>query len=177
VRYAIAHYGKIDGLVNNAGIYPGMFDIISTSNEVWQKVINTNLTSVYYGCKHVIPQLKKNMGGAIVNIASIAGLVGGNGAAYSASKGGLIALSKDLAVTHAVDNIRVNVICPGGVLTPMTEALVVKPEMAIAIKQLSPQGRMADAKEIASGALFLMSNEASFVTGSTLVMDGGAVAR
>jgi cyclopentanol dehydrogenase len=170
-------FGKIDGLVNNAGIYPGFYDCENTSDELWNKIIATNLTGPFLGCKKVIPHLRKNGGGSILNIASIAGLVGGNGAAYSSSKGGLLLLTKDLAATFAKDNIRVNAICPGGVKTPMTEALIGMPGMDEAIKNMSPQGRMAEAIEIANGAIFLISDESSFVTGAELVIDGGSVAR
>ena len=170
-------YGKIDILVNNAGIYPGYVNCESTSTKLWNKVIATNLTGPFLGCKTVIPYLRKNGGGSIINISSIAGVVGGNGTAYTSSKGGLCLLSKDLAVELAKDKIRVNTICPGGVLTPMTEDLLNTPEMATMIKNMSPQGRIADPMEIALGALYLASDEASFVTGAELVIDGGSVAR
>jgi NAD(P)-dependent dehydrogenase (short-subunit alcohol dehydrogenase family) len=177
IAATLTRFGKIDILVNNAGIFPGFEDGENTSLELWDKVIAINLTGPFLGCKACIPHIRNAGGGAIVNIASIAGLAGGNGTAYSASKGGLRLLGKDLAVTHAKDNIRVNTICPGGVLTPMTENLVKNPEMEEMIKAMSPQGRMADAEEIATGVLFLASDEASFVTGTDLVIDGGAVAR
>ena len=170
-------FGKIDILVNNAGIYPGFVNCESTTLKLWNKVIATNLTGPFLGCKTVIPYLIKSGGGSIVNIASIAGIVGGNGTAYSSAKGGLCLLSKDLAVELAKDNIRVNTVCPGGVLTPMTHELLNTPEMAEMIKNMSPQGRIADSMEIALGVLYLASNESSFVTGTELVIDGGSVAR
>lgn len=170
-------YGRIDILVNNAGVYPGFIDCEQTTKELWDNVIAINLTGPFLGCKLCIPHIRKAGGGAIVNIASIAGLVGGNGVAYSASKGGLRLLTKDLAVTFAKDKIRVNAICPGAVLTPMTEELLANPEMKETIKNMSPQGRVADAIEIAWGALYLASDESSFVTGVDLAIDGGAVAR
>lgn len=173
----ISLYGRLNILVNNAGIFPGFTDEEHTSLALWNKIISINLTGPFLGCRYCIPLLRKAGGGSIVNIASIAGLVGGNGPAYSASKGGLRLLSRDLAVTYAKDNIRVNTICPGGVLTPMTETLIKEPGMDDMVKNMSPQGRMADASEIATGALFLASNESTFVTGSDLIMDGGAVAR
>ena len=177
IEKTLSLYGRIDVLVNNAGVFPGFTDCEQTSKELWDKVIAINLTGPFLGCKYVIPYMRKAGGGSIVNIASIAGLVGGNGTAYTASKGGLRLLGKDLAVTFAKDKIRVNTICPGGVLTPMTEALLSQPAMNEMIKNMSPQGRVADAKEIAWGALFLASDETSFVTGIDLTMDGGAVAR
>lgn len=170
-------YGRIDILVNNAGIFPGFTDCEQTTKALWDKVIAINLTGAFLGCKASIPHMRKAGGGSVVNIASIAGLVGGNGVAYSASKGGLRMLTKDLAVTLAKDKIRVNSICPGGVLTPMTEHLMAQPGMDEMIKNMSPQGRMADAVEIAWGALYLASDESSFTTGTDLTIDGGAVAR
>ena len=177
VKLAVELYGRIDVLINNAGIYPGFVDCENTSIELWDKVLSINLTGPFLGCKICIPYLRKAGGGSIVNIASIAGLVGGNGTAYSASKGGLRLFSMDLAVNLAKDNIRVNTICPGGVATPMTEALLKAPGMAELIKTMSPQGRIAEAIGIAYGALFLASDESSFVTGLDLTMDGGSVAR
>jgi len=177
VDLALSLYGRIDVLVNNAGIYPGFVDIENTSIDLWGKVIAINLTGPFLGCKVCIPHMRNAGGGSIVNIASIAGLVGGNGTAYSSSKGGLRLLTKDLAVTLAKDKIRVNAICPGGVLTPMTEEMVSSPEMKEMIANTSPQGRMADAMEIAWGALYLASDESSFMTGADMAIDGGAVAR
>lgn len=173
----IALFGKIDILINNAGIFPGFTDCEQTSRELWDKVIAINLTGPFNGCHTCIPIMKKNGGGNIVNIASIAGLVGGNGAAYSSSKGGLLLLTKDIAVTLAKDNIRANAICPGGVLTPMTDFLVKLPGMMDNIRNMSPQGRMADPIEIANAALYLASDDSLFMTGAHLVIDGGAVAR
>jgi len=177
VQMAMNLYGRIDVLVNNAGVYPGFVDCEKTSLEIWGRVISINLTGPFLGCKICIPYLRKTGGGSIINIASIAGLVGGNGSAYSASKGGLRLFSMDLAVSLAKDHIRVNTICPGGVVTPMTAELLNLPGMIETIKNMSPQGRMADPIEIAYGALFLASDESSFVTGLDLTMDGGSVAK
>ncbi len=174
---AIELHGKLDVLVNNAGVYPGFADCENTSIELWGHVLSINLTGPFIGCKTSIPYLRNNGGGAIINIASIAGLVGGNGSAYSSSKGGLVLFGKDLAVNLAKDKIRVNTVCPGGVLTPMTEELMKTPGMEQTIKDMSPQGRMADPIEIANGVLFLASDESSFMTGAELVIDGGSVAR
>lgn len=177
INKTLSLYGRIDVLVNNAGIFPGFFDCEKTSKELWDKVIAVNLTGPFLGCKACIPHMRKSGGGSIINVASIAGLVGGNGTAYTSSKGGLRLLTKDLAVTLAKDNIRVNTICPGAVLTPMTEDLLSNPEMKENIKNMSPQGRVADAMEIAWGALYLASDESTFTTGADMTIDGGAVAR
>lgn len=177
VTKTISLFDHLDILVNNAGVFPGFTNCEETSKELWDKVIAINLTGPFLGCKACIPHLRKAGGGSVVNIASIAGLVGGNGVAYSSSKGGLCLLSKDLAVTLAKDKIRVNTICPGAVLTPMTKDLLASPEMQEMIRNMSPQGRVAEAIEIANGALYLASDESLFVTGAELVIDGGAVAR
>lgn len=174
---AIELYGKIDILVNNAGVYPFGASCDNTDKALWDKVIAINLTGPFLGVKAVIPHMKKNKQGAIVNVSSIAGMVGGNGSAYTASKGGLRLLTKDLAVEYAKDNIRVNSLHPGGVLTPMTEGSLNTPGMKEMIKSMSPQGRMADPNELAYAALFLASAESSFMTGAELVVDGGAIAR
>lgn len=176
IDQTLSLYGHIDVLVNNAGVYPGFVDCENTNVTLWGKLLSINLTGPFLGCKACIPHLRKNKSGSIINIASIAGVVGGNGTAYSASKGGLLALSRDLAVTLAKDKIRVNAISPGGVVTPMTESLIAMPEMKEKIKSMSPQGRMAVPDEIAWAAVYLASDESSFMTGANMVIDGGAVA-
>ncbi|MEY4595347.1 MAG: hypothetical protein RIQ47_1757 [Bacteroidota bacterium] len=176
-NYCMELYGRINVLVNNAGVFPAGKTTENTSPEEWHKIISINLTGPFLGCKLVLPFMQKSSGGAIVNVSSIAGLVGGNGPAYSASKAGLRLLTKDLAVEYAKYNIRVNALLPGGVSTPMTENLVKAPGMDQVIKTMSPQGRMAEAIELANGALFLSSDESSFMTGADMVMDGGAVIR
>lgn len=177
VDKTMALYGRIDILVNNAGVFPGFMDCEHTDTANWQRVLNINLTGPFLGSRACIPLMRQGGGGSIVNVASIAGIDGGNGIAYSSSKGGLRLLSKDLAVSLAKDNIRVNTVCPGAVFTPMTEGLLQSPEMKETIKAMSPQGRVSDPVEIAWGILYLASPEASFVTGTDLVIDGGAVAR
>jgi len=177
VDKTLALFGHIDILVNNAGVFPGFQSCEETTKAQWDKIIAINLTGPLLGCQVCIPHMRKAGGGSIVNIASIAGLVGGNGVAYSSSKGGLRLLSKDLAVTLAKDNIRVNTICPGAVLTPMTKDILKLPDMNEQIKQMSPQGRVAEPVEIAWAVLFLASDESSFMTGAEMTIDGGAVAR
>ncbi|MFM7217061.1 MAG: SDR family NAD(P)-dependent oxidoreductase [Bacteroidota bacterium] len=176
VDKCLALFGRIDILVNNAGVYPPGKTSETTTLEEWARILTINLTGPFLGCKTVLPHMK-DAGGSIIHVSSIAGFVGGNGPAYSSSKGGLIALSKDLAVEYAKYKIRVNTLDPGGVLTPMTEAIVKAPGVEAMIKASSPQGRMADPIELAYGALFLASDESSFMTGSDLVMDGGLIAR
>lgn len=179
VDKALQLYGKIDILVNNAGVYQPMETTEATSPERWNQIMAINATSAFLGAKAALPHLKKSGKGAIVNVSSIAGMVGGNGAAYSASKAAMRLLTKDQAIEFAPFNIRVNSIHPGGVLTPMTEH-VLPPDQAekdAMMKAMCPLGRIAEASEIAYGALFLASDEASYVTGSELAIDGGLTAR
>ncbi|MCB9305492.1 MAG: glucose 1-dehydrogenase [Lewinellaceae bacterium] len=179
VDKALQLYGRIDILVNNAGVYQPMETTEATSLERWNQIIAINVTSAFLGAKAVLPHLKQSGGGAIVNISSIAGLVGGNGAAYSASKAAMHLLTKDQAIEFAPCHIRVNSIHPGGVLTPMTENLIpADPEQrAVMMQGMCPMGRIGEAMEIAYGALFLAGGESSYVTGSELVIDGGMTAR
>lgn len=174
---AIMLYGSIHILVNNAGIYPPGANMENTTVQDWNKLMAINLTGPFIGTKVCLPYLRNADGGSVVNISSIAGLVGGNGPAYTASKGALRLLTKDNAVEFAKYNIRVNSIHPGGVLTPMTEFLFNMPDPEETIKNMCPMGRIGQAIEIAYGALYLASDEASYVTGAELVIDGGLVAR
>ncbi len=177
VDLAVTTYGKIDILVNNAGIYPPGATTENTSLKDWGKIMDINVTGPFIGSKLCLPHLKSAGRGSIVNISSIAGIVGGNGPAYSASKGALRLLTKDQAVEFAKDNIRVNSIHPGGVLTPMTDFLMTMPESTEMLHNMCPLGRIGQAMEIAYGALYLSSDESSYTTGTELVIDGGLTAR
>jgi len=177
IAKTIAAFGRIDILVNNAGVYPPGSTIENITQGMWNEVIGINLTGPFIGTRLCVPYMKMVGKGAIVNIDSIAGIVGGNGPAYTASKGGLRLLTKDNAVELAKYNIRVNSIHPGGVLTPMTEPLFVTEEAKASIKNMCPMERIGQSIEIAYGALYLASDEASYVTGAELVIDGGLVAR
>lgn len=168
---------RVDVLVNNAGIFPPFLYAENTDKKMWDKVISINLSGVFLGCKAVIPHMKKSGGGSIINISSIAGMAGGAGAAYSASKGGVRLITKDLAVEYGKNNIRVNSIMPGAILTPMTSDLVKDKKMSTKMKNMSALGRIGNAEEVAYGALFLASDESSFVTGADLVIDGGCLAK
>jgi NAD(P)-dependent dehydrogenase (short-subunit alcohol dehydrogenase family) len=176
VETAVLLFGKIDILVNNAGIFHAGSSTENCSQEEWQRFMNVNLTGPFLGVKAALPFLKQQSG-VIVNIASIAAMVGGNGPAYSASKGGLRMLTRDMAIEFATFGIRVNGLYPGGVLTPMTEALVQSPEMKALIEASCPMKRMASSEEMAKAILFLASDDASFATGTELVVDGGLTAR
>jgi NAD(P)-dependent dehydrogenase (short-subunit alcohol dehydrogenase family) len=145
-------------------------------------VLNVNLNGVFFGCKHVIPQMIRQGGGSIVNTASIAGLVGSpNLAAYCASKGGVIALTKEIALDYAKSNIRINCVCPGAIMTPMIERFVSRapnPEKVLEnLKIMHPLGRLGKPEEVANAVLFLASDDASFITGAAYPVDGGLTAQ
>lgn len=177
VNAALAAYGAVHILVNNAGIYPAGATLINTTLQQWEHVMAVNLTGPFLGAQLCVQHMVAAGGGAIVNISSIAGMVGGNGPAYSASKGGLRLLTKDMAVELAPHGIRVNSIHPGGVLTPMTEGLVNMPSADELLKNMCPMQRIGRAEEIAAGALYLASDASSYATGTELVIDGGMIAR
>lgn len=179
VEKALHLYARIDILVNNAGIYQPMETTEATTLDRWNQILSVNLNSAFLGARAVLPHLKRAGKGAIVNISSIAGMVGGNGAPYSASKAGMRLLTKDQAIEFAPYHIRVNSIHPGGVMTPMV-APILPPDPATRdamMKAMCPLGRIGEAIEIAYGALFLASEEASYITGAELVIDGGMTAR
>jgi len=177
VDRTVAMFGTVNILVNNAGVYPAGANTINTTPEQWDRIIAINLTGPFIGSRLCIPYMQKSGGGSIVNISSIAGIVGGNGPAYTASKGALRLLTKDMAVEFAKDKIRVNSIHPGGVLTPMTAPLMVTEESWDNVKKMCPMGRMGDSLEIAFGALYLASDESTYTTGAELIIDGGLTAR
>jgi len=169
--------GKLTILVNNAGIgLPEDRGVEQTSLETWHKTLAVNLTGVFLGMKSVIPEMRKAGHGSIVNISSIAGLVGGGTLpAYHASKGGVRILSKTAAIQYAKENIRINSVHPGGVDTEILSPFGERWKQAAA--KAHPLGRMAVSEEIAYGVLYLASQESSFVTGTELVIDGGMTAR
>jgi len=181
IAESLRRYKKIDILFNNAGIELQK-PVTETSNEELAKVIDINLKGVFYGCKYAIPYMIRNGGGSIINTASVAGLVGfSNLAAYSASKGAVVALTKQIAIDYAKKNIRVNCICPGVIATPMVERFIAKSpnpeETRRQLNEIHPIGRIGKAEEVANAVLFLASDESSFITGHSLVIDGGLSAQ
>jgi NAD(P)-dependent dehydrogenase (short-subunit alcohol dehydrogenase family) len=174
---ASAVYGGIDVLFNNAGISPPEDDsILTTDLDAWRRVQEVNLTSVYLCCRHGIPHLQARGGGSVINTASFVAVLGSatSQISYTASKGGVLAMSRELAVQFAREGIRVNALCPGPVNTPLLQELFAK-DPARAARRLVhvPMGRFAEPDEIASAALFLASDDASFVTATTFLVDGG----
>jgi NAD(P)-dependent dehydrogenase (short-subunit alcohol dehydrogenase family) len=173
-------YGRIDILVNNAAICPAG-DILTTTEAIWDEVIGVNLKGVFLCSKFAIPHMVENGGGAIVNIGSINSLMAmENEAAYDASKGGVLMLTKAMALDFARSNIRVNCICPGAIETPMLTASLdtaKDPKAArAALIQKHPLRRTGTPEEIAQAALFLATNDSSFITGATIPVDGGILA-
>jgi NAD(P)-dependent dehydrogenase (short-subunit alcohol dehydrogenase family) len=162
---------------NNAGISPPEDDsILTTSLEAWKRVQEVNLTSVYLCCRAAIPLMQARGGGSIINTASFVAVMGAatSQISYTASKGGVLALSRELGVQFARERIRVNALCPGPVDTPLLrELFAADPERAARRLVHIPMGRFAEATEIANAALFLASDESSFVTASTFLVDGG----
>jgi NAD(P)-dependent dehydrogenase (short-subunit alcohol dehydrogenase family) len=174
---AVGEYGGIDVSFHNAGISPTDDDsILDTPIDVWRRVQEVNLTSVYLCCRHAIPRMQARGGGSIINTASFVAVMGAatSQVSYTASKGGVLAMSRELGVQFARENIRVNALCPGPVNTPMLQELFAKdPERAARRLVHIPMGRFAEASEIAAAVAFLASDDASFITASTFLVDGG----
>jgi NAD(P)-dependent dehydrogenase (short-subunit alcohol dehydrogenase family) len=181
VRDMYAHareaYGKLDVLFNNAGISPNDdASVLNTSLEAWQRVQDVNLKSVFLCCKYGIPHLLEGDGGSVINTASFVAVMGAatSQISYTASKGAVLALSRELGVEFGRAGVRVNALCPGPVNTPLLQELFAKdPEKAARRLVHLPMGRFAEAREIANAALFLASDESSYVTASTFLVDGG----
>lgn len=180
VEWVIQEHGTVDVLINCAGVIFPARNILDTTEEEWDMTLDVNLKGVFLMSKTVIPHLASKGSGSIINISSVWGVVGAFGAAaYCASKGGVVMLTKAMAIDHARDGIRVNCICPGSVDTPMLrhelESAVDSPSLAV-VAGKHALGRVACPDEIAESAWFMASNGASFITGSVLMVDGGRTA-
>ena len=177
MRTANETYGSIDIAFNNAGISPPDDDsILDTGLDAWRRVQEVNLTSVYLCCKAVLPYMREQRRGSIINTASFVAVMGAatSQISYTASKGGVLAMSRELGVQFAREGIRVNALCPGPVDTPLLRELFASdPERAARRMVHIPMGRFGDAVEIANAVVFLASDESSFVTASTFLVDGG----
>ena len=173
---AVDRFGRVDVLVNNAGINP-TGDVLATSVEDWERVMAVNLRGPFLGCKFGVQAMLKSGGGSIINMSSVSGLEAGpfSQFAYEVSKAGVIALTKSVAQDYAAKGIRVNCMCPGGTATPMVSKLVeaMDPEQKEAYIGVVPMGRLAKPEEVASVAAFLASDESSYITGASIVVDGG----
>jgi NAD(P)-dependent dehydrogenase (short-subunit alcohol dehydrogenase family) len=174
---AVEAYGSVDVAFNNAGISPPEDgSILETGLDAWARVQQVNLTSVYLCCKHVIPYMQRQGKGSIINTASFVAVMGAatSQISYSASKGGVLAMSRELGVQFAREGIRVNALCPGPVNTPLLQELFAKdPERAARRLVHVPMGRFAEPTEMAAAVAFLASDDSSFITASTFLVDGG----
>lgn len=176
VQAAEETYGKLDVLFNNAGIMHGQDgDAVDTDEEVWEQTMAVNLRGVFLGCKHGIPALRRAGGGSIINTASFVALMGAATPqlAYTASKGGVLAMTRELAVIHARENIRVNALCPGPLRTELLMSFLDTDEKKQRRLVHIPMGRFGEAEEMARAALYLASEDSSFMTGSSFTVDGG----
>ena len=176
IGLAESKYGKLDILVNNAGIVR-RFNLENTTEEVWDQVMDVNAKGVFLGTKYALPAMRRAGGGSIVNISSISGMVSVGHPAYIASKGAVRLFTKATAIQHAKDNIRCNSVHPGPIDTPMRYSGQSDPDAVGRIPLDVPLRRDGTSEDIAYGVLYLASDEASFVTGSELVIDGGVIAQ
>jgi NAD(P)-dependent dehydrogenase (short-subunit alcohol dehydrogenase family) len=179
VAFAETQFGKLDVLFNNAGIMHGKDDdAIATDEAIWDLTMNVNAKGVFFGCKFGIPALRRAGGGSIINTASFVALMGAATPqiAYTASKGAVLSLTRELAVIHARENIRVNALCPGPLRTKLLMDFLDTEEKRQRRLVHIPMGRFGEAQEIASAALFLASDESSYVTGTQFLVDGGLTA-
>ncbi len=178
VQAAETAYGRLDVLFNNAGIMHNEDgDAVGTSEEVWDTTQAVNLKGVFLGCKYGIPALRRTGGGSVINTASFVALLGAATPqlAYTASKGGVLAMTRELAIVHARENIRVNALCPGPLRTEMLMSFLDTDEKKNRRLVHIPMGRFGEASEMARAALFLSSDESSYMTGSSFTVDGGIV--
>jgi len=179
VDTAVDVYGGLHVLFNNAGIFPDDDGgVLDTPPDTWQRVMEVNLKGVWLGCRAAVPAMLESGGGSIINVASFVALMGAATAqiAYTASKGGVLAMTRELAVEYARRGIRANSLCPGPIETPLLAELLADPERRQRRLVHIPIGRFGRPEEIAKAALFLASDDASFITGSALVVDGGITA-
>ncbi|MDH5361913.1 MAG: glucose 1-dehydrogenase [Aigarchaeota archaeon] len=180
VRFAVSSYGRLDILFNNAGIAGPNAPIHKLSEEDWDRVMNVNLKGVFLGSRYVVPQMIRQGGGVVINTASELGLVGSPGhPAYSASKGGVIALTKAMAVGLAKHNIRVNCVCPGATDTALLKDFVKKRKKKKELQKIAsdiPMKRLGRPEDIAKAVLYLACDDSSYVTGTYILVDGGSTA-
>jgi NAD(P)-dependent dehydrogenase (short-subunit alcohol dehydrogenase family) len=180
MRATVDRFGGIDVLYNNAGISPDDdASILDTSVEAWDRVQNVNTKGVFLCCKHGIPYLRERGGGSVINVASFVAIVGAatSQISYTASKGAVLSLSRELAVQFAREGIRVNALCPGPVETPLLLNIFGDNPAALERRRIHwPTGRLAKPREVVNGALFLASDDSSYVNGATFLVDGGLTA-
>jgi NAD(P)-dependent dehydrogenase (short-subunit alcohol dehydrogenase family) len=180
VTGTVQEFGRLDVLLPSAGFGAGG-DVVKTTEEYWDRVLDLDLRAVFLACKYAIPEMRKVGAGAIVHVASIGGVCGGHmgtgfAASFAAAKGGVVNLTRSMAVAHAKENIRVNCVCPGYIATPCIQGILDDPKRLAAASARHPMGRIGRAEEVAAAVAFLASDEASFITGAILAVDGGYLA-
>jgi NAD(P)-dependent dehydrogenase (short-subunit alcohol dehydrogenase family) len=175
VTETVEAFGRLDVLFPSAGVGAGG-DVVETTEEYWDRVLGLDLRGVFLACKYAIPEMRKNGSGAIVLVSSIGGLLGNWGASFCAAKGAIVNLTRQMALAHATDNIRVNCICPGYIATPIIQGILNDPERLEKASARHPMGRIGQPEEVAAAVAFLASDEASFITGAILPIDGGYLA-
>jgi NAD(P)-dependent dehydrogenase (short-subunit alcohol dehydrogenase family) len=179
IAHAVTTYGGLNVLYNNAGISPGDDDgVVNTADDVWEATLDVNVTGVARCCRHGIPAMLASGGGSIINVASFVAHLGAATPqiAYTASKGAVLSMTREIAVIHARQGIRANALCPGPVLTPLLAKFLSDDAKRQRRLVHIPMGRFGEAIEIAKGALFLASDDSSFMTGQSLLIDGGITA-
>ena len=179
VETTVSETGGLHVLFNNAGIFPdGDGSPVETPLDIWEWVIDVNLKGVFLGCKYGIPAMLESGGGSIINTASFVAVLGAatSQIAYTASKGGVLAMTREIAVEYARQGIRANALCPGPVRTPLLEEFLADPEVKARRLVHIPMGRLAEAEELAQAVLYLASDASSYVTGTTFMVDGGITA-
>lgn len=175
VAETVDTFGRLDVLFPSAGVGAGG-DVVETTEEHWDRVLGLDLRGVYLTCKYVIPEMRENGSGAIVLVASIGGVLGNWGASFCAAKGAIVNLTRQMALAHAPENIRVNCICPGYIATPIIQGILDNPERLKRTAARHPMGRIGQPEEVAATVAFLASDEAAFITGAILAVDGGYLA-